>query len=227
MNDIVSVGVGLLSNILSSDTYQKIQDCEFKNKIKKIAESIDEIVDSIADPVHRDYIQCKLLNYLDFNNDIYEKDQEYKIEKFIRDAPIFINKEEKEKIADCFSIINSGLQESISKENVVILNELKSLKLELLEALKKKNDDSINSNSEKIKNNQKEDYLKVWKSVLFLNRGEANSKDLTLENIYVVPEYQEYTYSNGKSEMLDGEAPLETVIYNFIKIRVSKAHFNI
>lgn len=216
MNDIVSVGVGLLSNILSSDTYQKIQDCEFKNKIKKIAESIDEIVDSIADPVHRDYIQCKLLNYLDFNNDIYEKDQEYKIEKFIRDAPIFINKEEKEKIADCFSIINSGLQESISKENVVILNELKSLKLELLEALKKKNDDSINSNSEKIKNNQKEDYLKVWKSVLFLNRGEANSKDLTLENIYVVPEYQEYTYSNGKSEMLDGEAPLETVIYNFI-----------
>ena len=36
MNDIVSVGVGLLSNILTSDTYQKIQDCEFKNKIKKI-----------------------------------------------------------------------------------------------------------------------------------------------------------------------------------------------
>lgn len=233
MDNMESFGIDILTSLLSSALYEKINDQKVKRCFEQILIEVEKNMATI-DSCHKDYIQGKVLEYFYF---YIKSDGVLNIElpyDFIgnceNNAPFYMLNDERKKLAKCIDIINSGIVSLMSFDHQIFQREFVNIREDLnkimmmLKPLVDTNKKSQNKNDAKsnwqitdeIENNRKKEFLEIWKEILFLNRGEKDNENLTLENLYVVPDYYRWRYSGEKKERLKSEQPLEELLSDFI-----------
>lgn len=220
MNDIVSIGSGFLSSLFSSEIFQKIEDVKVKKSLEHIAYTIDKFVDEV-DVSHRDSIQTLLLEYLcsyiKADNGLDEKITSSYLEECQKQLKFYLNNDERYKIESCVNFINNELMSLMSLDGIVIWQELKYFRSEFADVVSRISKEvDQQTNQEMFRNNQKEEFVRIWKDILFLNKGEENNQLLTLENLYILPNYSLCKYGRGRIEKIEGIVPLDEKISEFL-----------
>lgn len=105
----------------------------------------------------------------------------------------------------------------MSLEGIVIWQELKHFRNEFADIVSRIGKEAAQqTNQVMFRNNQKEEFVRIWKDILFLNKGEENNQCLTLENLYILPNYSLCKYGRGRIEKIKGIVPLDELISEFI-----------
>lgn len=217
MDDKVSVMIGLITNLISSRAYDKIQSETEHRRFQEIQALIDDRMNKISSD-HRDYFQEKALAI------VYSY---YKGEALVDDigepCGFYISNDENMQYKRCIEEIERKMSDQLSwGDNVLrsgqkrILHKMDEVLTELQDTNKGEAYMTVTDQiSTKFSNNQKDDFLNIWKGIMFLNKGEEDNEGLTLENLHVVPDYRVWSHIGREMRPLDANLPLENKLQDF------------
>lgn len=240
ITDFVNEGRTKISNILSKENIKSMDIPE--ESIDYVVEEIKDLVSriDITDEVFR---QCEYnsINLSFFLWDKYRKDKGGYVECensikccLFKIAQVLIEllreSEDFEKafliqISNSVDDANVGLQNihDYMKENFGKLDEnsqiVLNILLSILKQMQKMNMQNNRKNSkddkkEKFKNNKKEDYIKNWKSRLFLHI-DNEERPITLAEAFIMPDYE--MYKNIKRIGFSDDDTFDQIIEKFIR----------